>query len=126
VKSLPEKVDLFIFVLPASQFPEILTEIVGAEKAESIIVITGGLEEKNGTEKIVSQIHHTLSQVRQSWFLGQSEDSGPIINGGNCLGIRSQPGKCDTFFIPGYKLFSTSKKEISPLAIISKSGGFAC
>lgn len=119
VKSLPEKVDLFIFSLDAHQFPKILEEIISEKRAESIIVIAGGLEEKEGTEEIVSQMYATLSQSRQS------EWKGPVIDGGNCLGIRSQPGKCDTFFMPEYKL-PLGEGATSPVVIISQSGGFAC
>ena len=31
-------------------------------------------------------------------------DGGPLVNGGNCLGIRSLPGHYNTLFIPEYKL----------------------
>jgi acyl-CoA synthetase (NDP forming) len=47
-----------------------------------------------------------------------------VINGGNCLGIRSRPGRYDTTFIPEYKLPVPAGKT-SPLAFISQSGAFA-
>ncbi len=119
VESIPGTVDLFVFSLSAAQFPPILETIVSHKKAESIIVIAGGLEEKTGTEETVAKIRSLLLTSRQSgWY-------GPIINGGNCLGIRSQPGNYDTFFIPQYKL-PFDRKQTHPVALISQSGGFAC
>jgi acyl-CoA synthetase (NDP forming) len=119
VKSLPEKVDLFIFSLSAAQLPETLEGIIQQQKAESIIVIAGGLEEKAGGEETVSKINSLLYQSRfTDW-------GGPIINGGNCLGIYSQPGNYNSFFIPHYKL-PFVKDKLHPVALISQSGGFAC
>ena len=47
-----------------------------------------------------------------------------MINGGNCLGIRSVPGRYDTTFIPGVQA-PGAEGEASRLAIISQSGAFA-
>ena len=49
---------------------------------------------------------------------------GPVVNGGNCLGIRSRPGRYDTLFIPTSKLPVPDTPE-APLAFISQSGAFA-
>ena len=49
---------------------------------------------------------------------------GPLINGGNCLGIRSLPGRYDTMFIPEYKL-PVPTGAVAPLAFVSQSGAFA-
>ena len=118
IPSLPEKVDLFILAISAAQTPQAITEIVEGQKAESIIVIPGGLEEKSGTEAIVGRMRAALNQARQSAW------QGPLINGGNCLGVRSRPGRYDTMFIPEYKLPVPSGTE-TPLAFISQSGAFA-
>ena len=116
------KLDLLIFCLPAAKFPQILTKVVKHQKAESIIVIAGGFEEKKGTENLMSVITQILVQVRQTDW------KGPIINGGNCLGICSPFSRYNTFFISEYKLpykLPIHEGEIKPLAIISQSGGFA-
>ena len=54
----------------------------------------------------------------------QSAWQGPLINGGNCLGIRSLPGRYDTMFIPEYKL-PVPAGPVSPVAFVSQSGAFA-
>lgn len=118
VASLPEKVDLFILAISAAQTPQAITDIVEGRKAESIIVIPGGLEEKSGTEAIVGRMRSALASARGSAW------QGPLINGGNCLGIRSTPGRYDTMFIPEYKLPVPSGR-VSPVAFVSQSGAFA-
>jgi len=118
IASLPERVDLFILAISAAQTPQAITEIVEGRKAESVIVIPGGLEEKAGTEAIVGRMRQALASARAS------EWQGPLINGGNCLGIRSRPGRYDTMFIPEYKL-PAPRGDVTPLAIVSQSGAFA-
>jgi acyl-CoA synthetase (NDP forming) len=118
IASMPQRVDLFILSLDAAQAPGVVTEIVEGQKAESIILIPGGLEEKQGTEAIVARMHEALDRARTS------EWQGPVINGGNCLGITSRPGRYDTMFIPEHKL-PVPKIPVSPVAILSQSGAFA-
>ena len=118
VGSLPEKVDLFVLVIPAAQAAATIAELAEKDKASSIIVIPGGLEEKGGTEAIVAKMRAALAASRES------SGGGPLINGGNCLGIRSVPGKYNTLFIPEYKL-PMPKGRVAPVALISQSGAFA-
>lgn len=118
IASLPEPVDLFILAISAAQTPQAITDIVEGRRAESVIVIPGGLEEKSGTEAIVATMREALASARASDW------QGPVINGGNCLGVRSLPGRYDTMFIPEYKL-PVPSGEASPVAFISQSGAFA-
>jgi acyl-CoA synthetase (NDP forming) len=118
IGSLPEKVDLFILAVSAAQAPEAVAEVIEREKAESLIVIPGGLEEKRGTGALVARMRSALASARASHW------QGPLINGGNCLGVRSLPGRYDTMFIPEFKL-PVPVGRVSPLAIISQSGAFA-
>lgn len=118
IAALPGKVDLFILAISAAQTPQAITDIIEGEKAESIIVIPGGLEEKAGTEALVGRMREALASARASGW------QGPLINGGNCLGVRSMPGRYDTMFIPEYKLPVPSGR-VSPVAFISQSGAFA-
>jgi acyl-CoA synthetase (NDP forming) len=118
VASLPERVDLFVVAVSAAQVPALLRDIVAGEKAESVIVIPGGLDEKSGSETIVREMREALVEARTADW------QGPIINGGNCLGVRSRPGRYDTMFIPEFKLPSPAG-PVSPVAVISQSGAFA-
>lgn len=117
IAQLPEKVDLFVLVIPASGTPKTIARIAESDKAWSVIVIPGGLEEKSGSEAIVAQMRKALGDAR-------SRGAGPLINGGNCLGIRSVSGKYNTLFIPEHKL-PMPKGRVAPLAVISQSGAFS-
>ena len=49
VASMPESVDLFVVCVDAHQVPELLEEVVAGERAQSVILIAGGLGERRGS-----------------------------------------------------------------------------
>ncbi len=118
IASLPGRVDLFVLAIDAAQASQALVTIIEREAAESVVLIPGGLEEKAGTEHLVARMHDALARSRGGAW------GGPVINGGNCLGIRSLPGRYDTTFIPEYK-FPVNAGSASRVALISQSGAFA-
>jgi acyl-CoA synthetase (NDP forming) len=117
VASLPKAVDLLVLAVDAAQVPGILEQVIDHQRAESVIVIPGGIGEKEGTRELVVRAKAKLAESRATAW------RGPVINGGNCLGIRSLAGKYDTLFIPEYKL-ALPHGEASPMALISQSGAF--
>lgn len=117
VADLPETVDLFILTLGAEMVYSIMKDLVELEKAKSVIIITGGLGEKSGTEGIEAEVRNLLKNKRERGEIA------PVVNGGNCLGIISRPGNCDSIFIPTYK-FKRPSGVKAGLAIISQSGAF--
>jgi acyl-CoA synthetase (NDP forming) len=117
VRDLPETVDLFVLTLAADQSPAVIEALVTFEKARSVIIIASGMGEKAGTEVLEENIKGLLSWGRDTGKLT------PVVNGGNCMGIYSAPGKYDTTFIPGYKLASPGKTN-PRLVYISQSGAF--
>jgi acyl-CoA synthetase (NDP forming) len=117
VADLPQAVDLFILTLGADQVYPVMKELVEKEKAHSVIIIAGGLGEKSGTKSIEDDIRNLLLGRRKE---GQP---APVINGGNCLGIISVPGRYDSTFIPEYK-FKRPEGLSAGLAIVSQSGAF--
>ncbi|HVL68261.1 MAG TPA: acetate--CoA ligase family protein [Vicinamibacterales bacterium] len=121
IRMLPEPVDLLILSVAASQVPEALVEAIDSRLAESVIVIPGGLGEKAGSDALVGQMLASLAESRLTTW------RGPLVNGGNCLGIQSGPGRYDTLFIPEHKLTpaASDARAESPLALISQSGAFA-
>jgi len=118
IAALPRRVDLFVLGVDASQVPASITAIVANEKAESVILITGGLEEKAGTAGLLDTMNDALSASRETDW------QGPVVNGGNSLGVASKPGRYNTIFIPDYKLDMASG-DGARLAVISQSGAFA-
>lgn len=115
--SLPEKVDLLVVSVSAADAPDIVTAAIETDAAASLIVIPGGLQEKQGTGELVGRMHDALAIAR-------ARGGGPLINGPNCLGIRSRPGHYDTLFIPTAKLAGPSGPA-APVAILAQSGAFA-
>jgi len=117
VASLPSKVDLFVVAVSATRAAEMVTEIADRDAAESVIVIPGGLEETAGGRDLGSAMRAAIARARAR------PGGGPLVNGGNCMGIRSTPGRYDTLFIPGSKLAEPSGHP-APFALIAQSGGF--
>ena len=117
IASLPETVDMFVLTLGADQCPDVVAELVSQEKARSVILIAGGMGEKQGGASNEDKIVRILAEGRAAGRVT------PVINGGNCLGIYSKPGRYDTTFIPEAKL-RFPKVECSNLAYISQSGAF--
>ena len=120
IKDLPRPVDLFVLTLGAEQCAPAMEELVEGGKARSVIIIAGGMGEKEGGSTIEDRIREILAGGRRGGRLT------PVVNGGNCMGIISKPGRYDTTFIPASKL-PRPKSPRSNLALISQSGAFmAC
>jgi len=116
VRDLPERVDLFVVAVGAEQVPSIVEELAEHDRATGVIVIPGGMAEKKGGRVLEERLQASLAGARAR---GQSI----VVNGGNCLGIVSRPGRYDTLFIPRTKLPVPSGQD-SSLAIVSQSGAF--
>lgn len=118
VASLPGKVDLFVVCVDATQVPGILDALVDGDLAQSVILIAGGLGERRGTEVHMERVKSAMQRSRAA------PDGGLVLNGGNCLGVRSRPGRYDTMFVPEHKL-SYPADAPTPLAVVAQSGAFA-
>ena len=118
VASMPEPVDLLVIALSAASAAAMVADAAERDAAATIIVIPGGLEEKAGGEVLAGRMRAAIEAARGR------PGGGPLINGGNCLGIRSGPGRYDTFFIPASKLAPPGDHP-APLAIVAQSGAFA-
>ena len=118
IEALPEKIDLLVVATAASQAPALIDSVIESRKVASVILIPGGLGETEGTEGIEAHVRDAIRNSRSR------PDGGPIVLGGNCLGVRSRPGHFDTFFIPDNKL--DKRRDVQPrrCALISQSGAF--
>ena len=118
LEALPARQDLLILSISAAQAPEAIAAIAEGQRAESVILIPGGLEEKPGSEPLVARMRQAIADSRATAW------GGPVINGGNCLGVRSVPGRYNTLFIPDHKMPMARGAE-SPVAFVAGSGAFA-
>jgi acyl-CoA synthetase (NDP forming) len=115
--SLPHPVDLCVLAVAAARVPDLMQQIVETQRAESVIVIPSGLGEGEAGAGLARRVRETLAGARQTPW------GGPVVNGGNCLGIRSAPGHYDATFIPEYKV--DGGEGTAPIALVAQSGAFA-
>lgn len=115
VPELPEKCDLAVVSIPAEGALEAISALSENDRAESIILIPGGFAE-TGQTSLAESIENVLEN-------GHSRpDGGPVMVGGNCLGIVSRDSY-NTFFLPSYKLpFRPGSGK--NLAVVSQSGAY--
>ncbi|MBN1114221.1 MAG: acetate--CoA ligase family protein, partial [Oligoflexia bacterium] len=115
VKSLPVKVSVFVIAVSAKKCIELAKEIVNNDRAENIILIPGGFGETRNGIVLEEELHEAID------FSRKLPSQGPLVVGGNCLGVMSAGGKYDTFFIPKDRM---EYGEPLPYAFISQSGAF--
>ncbi len=120
VRNLPGIADLMVLAISAEQSAEVMQEVIESQKVHSVILIPGGIGEKEGTKGIEEKIKSMLRDARKDRRLA------PVVNGGNCLGILSEPGNYDTTFIPEYKIYELPRKKTRKvgMALLSQSGAF--
>lgn len=115
---LPERIDLLVVAAASDDAASLLHDVIRSGKAASVILIPGGMGEREGTEHIEAQVREAIVTSRSS------SDGGPIVLGPNCLGVRSRPGNYDTFFISNEKLDPRREAPPRRVALISQSGAF--
>jgi acyl-CoA synthetase (NDP forming) len=118
IQDIPQQVDIAVVTIPADRgAPEAVIELIKHKKTHTIILITSGFgETEAGKEKEKTMIEQILASRAD-------EDGGVLVNGGNCLGIVSLPGKYNTFFLPTYKL-PFSDANTRNVAAVSQSGAY--
>ena len=104
--------------LAAEAAPAALEEVVAGGKAEAVILIPGGLGEREGSEALAGRLAAAVAE-------GRRRGDGPVVNGGNSMGVRSVPGGYDATFIPGTSPAPDPAAPAAPLAVLSQSGAFA-
>jgi acyl-CoA synthetase (NDP forming) len=118
VADLPEKVDLFVVAVGAAQVPALLTDLIDHDAAESVILIPGGLGEKEGSESLANELKARIRSAHET------DNGGPVFIGGNSLGVISHPGCYDTMFIPETKLAKSRGDDPRSACFISQSGAY--
>lgn len=115
VASLPERCDLAVIALPAQDAVGAVRELVEHDRAQAIILNPGGFAEA-GRGDLAAEVETVLAA-------GQARPGGgPVLVGGNCLGIVSRD-RYNTFFLPEYKLPFRSGLGRN-LALVSQSGAY--
>ena len=115
---LEVKVDLLVVAVGADSVPSVVDQIIDHDRAHAVILIPGGLGEKEGSEDLEQELKKRIHDAHLS------EAGGPVFLGGNSLGVISHPGHYDTMFIPDSKLPKSRKSHRRKLCFISQSGAF--
>jgi acyl-CoA synthetase (NDP forming) len=124
---LPEPADLAIVSVAADRGADaVVQEIVERRRARTVTLIAGGFGETARGRDAEARIRQALAESHRA------ADGGVLLNGGNCLGIVSVPGRYNTFFIPPHKLPFDLPRPGGPvpaaagagLASISQSGAY--
>ena len=118
LSELGEKTDLLVVAIGAEQVPDLIDEVIDTDAANSVMLIPGGLGEKQGSEDRARLIRGKIDTAHQR------DDGGPVFLGGNSMGVISQPGGYDTIFIPEEKLPKQRQVHRGNSAFISQSGAF--
>ncbi|MBI5532297.1 MAG: acetate--CoA ligase family protein [Deltaproteobacteria bacterium] len=116
IKDLPERVDLFVLAVGAEQVPDTIEALVEHDKAVGVIIIAGGMGEKEGGGNLDARVKTAIAR-------GRADRKPLVANGGNCLGIVSRPGRYHTLFIPTTKLPLRSDGK-SNVGFVSQSGAY--
>lgn len=115
---LPEPADVAIVSVAAGKGADrVVQEIVEKRRARTVTLVAGGFGETEGGRAAEERIRAALAASHRA------EDGGVLLNGGNCLGIISEPGGYNTFFIPPHKL-PVREGPGRGLASISQSGAY--
>lgn len=118
IKELPAKVDLFVLAVGASQVASVVNDLIEHDKANTVVLISGGIGEKEGSRGLETDL---MARIREAH---RQEGGGPLFLGGNSLGVVSHPGRYDTMFIPDNKLPKLRNEPPRKLCFISQSGAF--
>ncbi len=119
IKDVGEKIDMYVVSVPVEGVVDVLEDVAESGKVNGVVLITGGVGEKSGTENVQNDIIRLIKKAR---------DKNPdfALNGGNCMGMVLNPSKVNTFFIPEYKMnYPVGKNPyMVPTAFVSQSGAF--
>jgi acyl-CoA synthetase (NDP forming) len=116
--SLPAPVDLLVLSIAAPEAAPLAVEAIESGAAESLVIIPGGFEETEGGTALATRVRTALDAARLT------PAHGPVVNGPNCVGVRSMPGRYDATFIPDTRP-SAGSAPVVPIAIVAQSGAFA-
>jgi len=116
---LPEKIDMYVVAVPSPEVPRVLAEAGDSGKVNGVVLISGGMGEKAGSEGMAGTVVETIARARE-------KNPDFALSGGNSMGIVLNGVKINTFFIPEYKM--EHPLGVNPYnaktAFVSQSGAF--
>ncbi len=118
-KNFPEIVDMFVVAVPSKFVPAVIKDAAQSQKVRGIVLISGGMGEKKGSENVKQEVEKIIAQ-------GKKKNKDFVLSGGNSLGIVSNSAKINTLFISKEKFVPPLGKnpKHKKSAFISQSGAF--
>jgi len=117
VAALDHTADLLVVAITGDAVPDLMAEIVDRSAARSVVLISGGLGERPGTEAAALRIAREIDDARRA---GRP---APAVTGPNSMGIRSVPGRYDATFIPDQRTTHADARRAG-VAVVAQSGAF--
>lgn len=116
---LPEKVDMYVVAVPSPEVPRVLAEAGDSGKVNGVVLISGGMGEKAGSEGMAGSVVDAIAGAR-------AKNPDFALSGGNSMGIVLNGVKLNTFFIPEYKMEHPLgvNPNMAKTAFVSQSGAF--
>ncbi len=124
VTSLPDmdhltvKLDLLILAVGADRVMALMEKIIASDCSHTVILIPGGLGEVVGSENRGTRMERLIQKAHAAGT------GGPLVLGGNSLGVLSHPGRYDALFIPEEKLPKSRGNQVRSSAFLSQSGAY--
>ena len=118
-KDLPETVDMYVVAVPSPEVPEVLARAGASGKVNGVVLISGGMGEKAGSEDVGASVVRAIAKAKE-------KNPDFVLSGGNSLGIVLPRSMVNTLFIPEYKMDYPlgENPHIAKTAFVSQSGAF--
>lgn len=116
---LPERADMYVVAVPSPEVPKVLADAGASGKVNGVVLISGGMGEKAGSEDMGRTVVDILAR-------GREKNPDFALSGGNSMGIVLNDSNINTFFIPEHKLTHPIGKNPhgARTAFVSQSGAF--
>jgi acyl-CoA synthetase (NDP forming) len=118
-KELPAAADMYVVAVPSDEVPGVLAAAGASGKVNGVILISGGMGEKAGSEETGAGVVRAIEQAKRI-------NPDFVLSGGNSLGIVLPRSKVNTLFIPEYKMAYPlgENPHTAKTAFVSQSGAF--
>ncbi|PIS47807.1 MAG: hypothetical protein COT17_01465 [Elusimicrobia bacterium CG08_land_8_20_14_0_20_51_18] len=116
---LPEELDMYVVAVPSDQVPGIIKDASDSGKVNGIVLISGGMGEKAGSEDLAASVVKNIAAAKV-------KNPDFALSGGNSLGIVLNESRVNTLFIPEYKMEYPlgENPNMAKTAFVSQSGAF--
>ena len=118
-KDLPETADMYVVAVPSAEVPEVLRRAGASGKVNGVVLISGGMGEKAGSEDMGQSVVRAITAAKE-------KNPDFVLSGGNSLGIVLPGARVNTLFIPECKLAHPlgENPHTAKTAFVSQSGAF--